>query len=126
MSCSYEKPCKSENEVCPALGFQDVKVGVPVEIRPFAKVGRVKTDCIGKPVIERDGKPCEGRPKEVCKFTISQKIRVEVPVIFGAKTEVGEAVIDCKRNKVPCNEQGDVSVGPEYKKEEELFRGMIG
>ena len=27
------------------------------------------------------------------KFTISQKIAVEVPIIFGAKTEIGEARI---------------------------------
>ena len=56
MSCPYEKSYKPEHEICPALGFQDVKVGVPVEIKPFAKVGKVKTECVGKPIIERDGK----------------------------------------------------------------------
>ena len=32
---------------------------------------------------------------DVCKFTISQKLRVEVPVIFGARAEVGKASVDC-------------------------------
>ena len=32
----------------------------------------------------------------ICKFTISQKIKVEIPVIFGAKAEVGAAAIDCE------------------------------
>lgn len=126
MSCPYEKSYKPEHEICPALGFQDVKVGVPVEIKPFAKVGKVKTECVGKPIIERDGKMCEGKPKETCKFTISQKIRVEVPVLFGAKTEVGEALIDCRHHKFPCEEPREAHELKEYKVEEESFSGMIG
>lgn len=125
MSNSLYKPeYKPEHEVCPALGFQDVVVAVPVEIKPFAKVGKIKTDCIGKPIIERGVKHCEGKHHEVCRFTISQKIRVEVPVIFGAKTEVGETQIECKHHNHPCGmekEPGSHSCG-----EEELYRGMIG
>ena len=77
MSCkSCEKQYNYEAEVCPALGVQDVVVGVPVEIKPFAKVGRVKTECMGKPIIKRGPKECEGKPRCTCKFTVSQKIRV--------------------------------------------------
>jgi hypothetical protein len=126
MPGSYEKPCKHEHEVCPALGFQDVEVCVPVEIKPFAKIGKICTECIGKPVIDRSGKHCEGRPREVCKFTISQKIRVEVPVIFGAKTEVGEAEIECKHHGFPCGIEKEEAVMEDYKTEEDMFRGMIG
>ncbi len=126
MSNLYEKQCKHDHDVCPALGFQDVVVGVPVEVRPFAKVGKVKTECIGKPVIDRSGKMCEGKHKEVCKFTISQKIRVEVPVIFGAKTEVGEAQIECKHHCLPCDAEKEEAVLREYKSGEEMFRGIIG
>jgi hypothetical protein len=38
---------------------------------------------------------CHGKNNDLCKFTISQKLRVEVPVIFGARAEVGEALVDC-------------------------------
>ena len=69
---------------------------------------------------------CEGKPKETCKFTISQKIRVEVPVLFGAKTEVGEALIDCRHHKFPCEEPREVHELKEYKVEEESFSGIIG
>ena len=81
---SYGHEISQREEVCPALGYQDVSVGVPVEVKPFAKIGKIKTECISKPIIERGGKMPEGHPKEVCKFVISQKLRVEVPVVFGA------------------------------------------
>ncbi len=123
MSSSYENSYKPENEVCPALGYQDVTVGVPVEIRPFARVGKIKTECIGKPVIDRNGRICEGNPKEICRFTVCQKIRVEVPVIFGAKTEVGEARINCKHGGFPC---GASSEEKEHIEEEVVFKGLIG
>lgn len=91
----YKPQCE---HTCPAKGFQDVLICVPVEVKPFAEVGKVKTECLGHPIIISCDK-CEGRKHGICKFTISQKIRVEVPVIFGAKTEVGEAHIDCEHPK---------------------------
>ena len=92
----YEKSYVHRPEMCPVLGHQDVLIGVPVEIKPFAEVGRVKTECIGKPIIHKGTSECEGRPKETCKFTISQKLRIEVPVAFGAKTEIGQAKVNCR------------------------------
>ena len=126
MSCSYEKPYKPEEETCPVLGFQDVTVGVPVEIKPFAHVGKIKTECMGKPVIKRGTTSCEGKPGQVCKFTVSQKIRIEVPVVFGAKTKVGEAGIDCGY-KVPGHEpHAKEYTESEYGTPEESFHGMVG
>lgn len=120
MSCAYEKQYKPE--VCPVLGFQDVLVGVPVEIKPFAQVGEVKTECMGKPVIKRGSIECEGKPRKTCKFVINQKIRVEVPVIFGAKTEVGEASIDCKHHGMPCGLEKKIY---EETSKEDYFKGMV-
>ncbi len=125
MSCPYEKPYKPEHEVCPSLGFQDVVVGVPVEIKPFAQIGKVKTECVGKPIIKRGSTMCEGKSKETCKFTISQKVRVEVPVMFGAKTEIGEARIDCKHHGFPCGAEKEEKT-LEAPHEREFFSGMIG
>ncbi len=95
MSCPYENSCNSSEEVCPTLGFQDVTVGVPVEIKPFAQIGNINTECMGEPMIKRGTVSCDGKPGQTCQFTISQRIRVEVPVVFGAKTRVGEASINC-------------------------------
>ncbi len=82
-------------ELCPTVGTVEVDVGVPVCVKAFAHVGKVKTECIGKAEIIPGSDCCKGKPDNVCKFVISQKIKVEIPVMFGAKTEVGEPSVDC-------------------------------
>lgn len=82
---------------CPVVGYQDVDVSVPVTVKPFGEVGNAKTQCIGKPIVCTDHKDCCDKGCEVCRFTISQRLRVEVPVIFGARAEIGEATVDCGR-----------------------------
>lgn len=82
-------------ELCPTMGVQEVEVGVPVCIKAFAHVGKVKTECVGNAEIIPGAETCKGTPDGVCKFIISQKIKIEIPVMFGAKTEIGEAAIDC-------------------------------
>lgn len=124
MSLDYQKSYIHRPETCPTVGYQDVVVGVPVEIKPFADVGKIKAECMGKPVIARGTTACEGKPREVCKFTISQKIRVEVPVIFGAKTEVGQARIECKHHGHPCDhgeEDHEIGIG-----KDEGCGGLLG
>lgn len=95
--------------VCPAVGIQEVNVCVPVEIKPFAKVSKVKTQCVGRPVLHRGTKTCDGHCGETCKFTVSQKMKIEVPVVFGARTEVGEAAIDC--GICPCGDDHEPDCG---------------
>lgn len=95
----YEDEKTADKTGCPAVGYQDVNVCIPVTIKPFGEAGNVRTQCLGNPVISSKCDTCSGNPGGVCKFTISQKLRVEVPVIFGAKAEVGEAVIDCQQKE---------------------------
>ncbi len=94
---------------CSAIGYQDVDVCIPVTIKPFGEVGNVKTHCEGRPVINRGCEYCPGKPGDVCKFTISQKLRIEVPVIFGANAEIGEASVDCgcAESMNDCGEYSD-------------------
>lgn len=97
---SYEametEECRDEKKAgCSAIGYQDVNVSIPVTVKPFGEAGNAKTHCVGKAVISEDCDECPGKPGGVCKFTISQKLRVEVPVIFGARAEVGDASVDC-------------------------------
>lgn len=105
----YEEKDRKEKAGCDALGFQDVNVCVPITIKPFGEVGNAKTKCLGKAEIASGCKKCAGKPGEMCQFTISQKLRVEVPVVFGARAEVGETFVDCKRphdyeDCEPCGE----------------------
>lgn len=104
MSDNFETAAQSiKDEIgCSAVGYQDVDVCIPITIKAFGEVGNAKTRCLGKSVISSDSDVCSGKRGEVCKFTISQKLRVEVPVIFGARAEAGEAIIDCG-----CAEKAD-------------------
>ncbi|MFA6948198.1 MAG: hypothetical protein WCQ72_04390 [Eubacteriales bacterium] len=85
----------SDNESCPAVGYQRMDVCVPVTVAPYAHTDTVKTKCCGKPVITSAGKPCTGRKNDICVFTVSQTICVEVPVIFGAAASVGDTYVNC-------------------------------
>lgn len=107
----YEKTYGHRQETCPVSATQEVMVGLPVEVKPFAEIGKVKTQCMGRPIIRRGTTQCEGKHKETCKFTISQKIRVEVPVIFGAKTEIGSAKVDCGCSKQDDTDLDDKGIG---------------
>lgn len=104
-----ESLCEDMNmkkEGCSAVGYQDVNVCIPVTIKPFGEVGNAKTKCLGKPVVKSGCDTCPGKSGGVCKFTISQKLRVEIPVIFGARAETGEASVDCECAK----EVGDCNI----------------
>jgi hypothetical protein len=96
---------QAEKAGCLATGYQDVNVCIPVTIKPFGEVGNAKTRCQGSPVVIAGSCSCMGNTGNVCMFTISQKLRVEVPVIFGARAEVGDAVVDCKDADV-CRDCG--------------------
>lgn len=80
---------------CSTVGYQDVDVCIPITVKAFGEVGNAKTQCLGKSVISSGSDACSGKTGEVCKFMISQRLRVEVPVIFGVRAEAGEAIIDC-------------------------------
>jgi len=91
-----KKPHDDKDRVgCSAVGYQDVNVCIPITIKTFGEAGNAKTQCLGKAVITSGCDECPGKVNDVCKFTISQKLRVEVPVIFGARAEVGKASVDC-------------------------------
>lgn len=82
---------------CPAYAYQEASVSVPVEVIPYAKAGYVKTFCKGDPIITSGYDECPGGIDHKCRFTITQKICVKVPVEFGANTVVGSPHIKCDK-----------------------------
>lgn len=64
-----------------------------VEITPAVEVGRIRTICIGDPVFAC----CPGKTQPCCKFPVSQKICVEIPLRFAANTCVKPGGIACGR-----------------------------
>ena len=93
-TADFSDYCEREGG-CPAVGYQALAVCIPVEVIPFVKTGPVKTICCGEPKIKRGDKDCHGKKNGTCSFTINQKLCVEVPVLIGAKTHVGDTYVDC-------------------------------
>ena len=92
----YDMIKKCETEVgCTESCYRDINVSVPITIKPFGEVGNAKTECVGNAVVVEKYEPCDRKYDDFCKFTITQKLRVEVPVIFGARAEAGDACVDC-------------------------------
>lgn len=85
----------SEDQTCPAVGYQSASICVPVAVTPFAHARTTITKCCGDPVVTSGRTACKGAKGGVCYFTISQDICVEVPVDFGAAADVGDPYVDC-------------------------------
>ncbi len=83
-------PCKA----CKRIVHQKARVALPMAIDPFAIVGKIKTKCCGTPSISVS--PCD-ECKEICHFIITQEICIEIPIKFGANTEVEETFIECEK-----------------------------
>jgi hypothetical protein len=93
------------NSVCPSVGTQFATVSIPVTVKPFAVSGPATVECCGEPVITGD-EPCHGKVGGVCHFVISQKIKIGIPVDFGASARVGEAYVDCDHAVIGCENGG--------------------
>jgi hypothetical protein len=86
---------KPECESCAESFYSDINVGIPVTITPFGKAGCAKTQCLESNVIFDDSENYSPSSESFCSFIIMQKLRVEIPVSFGAKVEVDDAFIKC-------------------------------
>lgn len=99
-------------QTCPAMGYQELSVCVPVTVTPFAKTGKTKTTCCGSAVVDADD-ICPGTENGSCTFTITQDICVSVPVTFGAHASAGNPFVNCGDASAEdickdCDKDGDM------------------
>ncbi|MDR2502458.1 MAG: hypothetical protein LBC78_04335 [Oscillospiraceae bacterium] len=87
---------------CPAVGTHYAGVAVPVTVKPFAIPGPVCVKCCGEPTMSAEER-CRGKVGGVCHFVIAQKIRIDVPIDFGASVKVGETFVDCDHFAIETN-----------------------
>ncbi len=90
-----EPPQHDISGTCSRLAYQRATVNVPVYVKPFSFVGPSHTYCSDEPAISNLHCQPHGK-KQICCFTISQDICVEIPVHFGAHACAGESWIDCQ------------------------------
>lgn len=91
-------------QTCPAVGSQSVVACLPVTVCPYAVTGPAVVQCCGEPIVNQCCGHCRGKVNGTCEFTISQKIRVEIPVEFGASVNIGDTFVDCDCPK--CDDFG--------------------
>ena len=90
---------------CPTVATQIATVNQPVTSRPFVVTGPVSVECEGRPVITEDEADCR---RHSCCFTVSQKLRIEIPMEFGAKVRIGESSVECGRVTAGVDEAPNV------------------
>lgn len=79
---------------CPVTAVEELDVTVPATVRAHAEVGRVNLRCVGACVITCNSDEVTGRPNAVSRFTIKQRLRVDIPVKFEVEAYVGEGHVD--------------------------------
>ena len=89
---------------CPSVTSETANVTVPVAVRAFADVGEVELKCLGGAVVTRNSRRANGVPcgHGVSEFTISQRMRVDIPIKFNMETEIGEAQVEFESNGCDC------------------------
>jgi len=107
--------CKEfTHDGCPVTVCKKVNIGVPVTVKGFAEVGEVRAKCAGHKIIP--GTEFPGEHDAVSEFIIKQKIIVEIPLTFAAKTRICKAIVnfeksDCDKDDCDCDDDGN-TVGP--------------
>ena len=71
---------------------------VPVHVTPKVRVGKVKTERCGDPIItaHTNGICTERKCEDGCHFNIVQKMKVEIPVDFDTFVKVEDSFVDCE------------------------------
>ena len=81
-----------EKNDCLKIGYKDVDITVPVELRPDVDMGEIKVHYCGGPRIECLSEPCEN----ALYIEIKQKAKIVMPVKFDVKATVKDSSIKCK------------------------------
>ena len=79
---------------CPTVAAEDVRVTVPVLVRACANIGDVELRCMGGAIITRNSHCMPGRPHAISRFTVCQKMHVDIPIEFLAECDIGEEYVD--------------------------------
>lgn len=91
---------------CPVNASHETTACVPVKIKPFANPGKVSMECCGCPTIKMGDDDCSGTLNGCCEFTVSQKMKIDIPITFGADISVGETYVKCGKTEGSADGDG--------------------
>jgi hypothetical protein len=86
-------------------------VSLPITVTPFATPESPEITCDGELSIKPSHVSCKN-PTVSFKYTLTQRIRVEIPARFGAEVCVEEACTEDKGNCVETNKNSTVNTIP--------------
>ena len=86
------------DDECKALIEKFLTICLPVTVTPCVKLGKIKTESCGNPIIssKKHDMCCDDMRDGCCKFTIIQKMKVEIPIDFDADTKIDDLFVDCE------------------------------
>lgn len=100
---NQDTPCNDNS--CDVTAFQEIDVCVPITVEPYVDLGQPIIDCIEEPCLLPI--PCGSwNKKGKCKFFISQKLSIMIPIEFKAETCSGPASIRCLGQDQEEGEEG--------------------
>lgn len=82
-------------QICPGVASQAATVCLPVSIKPYVATGPSCVQCCGDLIMTPCCNHCKGKVNGCCEFTLTQKIRIDLPIEFGASVHVGDTYVDC-------------------------------
>jgi len=104
MAEKYER--HSLEKHCPAKAHEEALITVPIHVDADAHVHDVGIYCVGEPVKTCDSDYAPGHPGAKSKFTVSQRIRLDIPIDFDMFADIGEAHVKfdcCEKEHKPCD-----------------------
>jgi len=85
---------------------EELEVCVPIKVEPYVEVGEPTVSLIGSPCVEQIN-CCGWNQKGNCKYVVSQKLCVKVPLVFNAKAEANCGLsTNCFNHYYPEQEYG--------------------
>lgn len=85
---------KQRREACGSICRRLVDVHLPVTVKPVVALGKVRARCAGCPVaVCADA--CDMKGDDVCKFTVVQRIEIELPLSVTVKADAADAYTEC-------------------------------
>jgi len=98
--CDNKEDC-FEIQACERKTCRAFDVSVPVTITPFATPEEPEVECKGELEVSPGHKKCESEDNSF-KFTITQRINIEIPIKFSAEVCFDET---CAAEKGQCDNQ---------------------
>ncbi|MGN0183240.1 MAG: hypothetical protein ACI4DP_12670 [Candidatus Ornithomonoglobus sp.] len=102
---------------CPVNASHETTACVSVSICPFADPEPISVENCGAPVVKCGGEPCCGVVNGRFEFTVAQKMKINVPIVFGADIAVGTAYIHNGQTTACINGDCSTCSGSERERE---------